>query len=42
MGAESTCYIEQDKGDRVFLRSANGRNHFWVNVLHDPDWDVEL
>ena len=42
MNADATCIIEQDKGDRVFLTSANGRNHFWVHIAHDADWDVEL
>jgi hypothetical protein len=42
MGADPACIIEQDKGDRVFLTSANGRNHFWVNLSHDTDWDIEL
>jgi hypothetical protein len=42
MNADATCTIEQDKGDRVFLTSANGRNHFWVHLTHDADWDVEL
>ena len=42
MDADATCIIEQDKGDRVFLTSANGRNHFWVHLTHDADWDVEL
>jgi hypothetical protein len=32
------CIIEQHKGDRVFLRSMNGKNFFWVNVHNDQDW----
>ena len=36
------CIIEQSKGDKVFLRSMNGRNFFWVNVTKDQDWQVEM
>lgn len=36
------CIIEQHKGDRVFLRSLNGENFFWVNVHHDQDWELEM
>jgi len=36
------CIVEQNKGDRVFLTSANGKNHFWVNLNNDPDWIVEF
>ena len=36
------CVIEQIKENRVFLRSANGRNFFWVNIQNDPNWDVEF
>jgi hypothetical protein len=36
------CIIEQNKGDRVFLTSINGKNHFWVNLNNDPDWSVEF
>jgi hypothetical protein len=36
------CTIEQNKGDRVFLRSFNGRNFFWVNLHNDPDWIVDF
>jgi len=42
MGQESECIIEQNKGDRVFLRSLNGKNFFWVNLLNDSDWSIEL
>jgi hypothetical protein len=42
MESESECMIEQNKGDRVFLRSLNGKNFFWVNLLNDPNWQVEL
>jgi len=42
MGQESECIIEQNKGDRVFLRSLNGKNFFWVNLFNDSDWSIEL
>jgi hypothetical protein len=42
MNQESECIIEQNKGDRVFLRSLNGKNFFWVNLTSDSDWIVEL
>ena len=42
MGQESECVIEQNKGDRVFLRSLNGKNFFWVNLFNDSDWSIEL
>jgi predicted nucleic acid-binding Zn finger protein len=42
MNHESQCFVEQMKGNRVFLRSENGKNHFWVNVQNDSDWIVEF
>ena len=42
MGSDAQCIIEQHLGDRVFLTSANGRNHFWVTLAKDADWMVEL
>ena len=36
------CIVEQNKGDRVFLTSMNGKNHFWVKLNNDPDWSVEF
>jgi predicted nucleic acid-binding Zn finger protein len=42
MNEESECIIEQNKGDRLFLRSLNGKNFFWVNLTSDSDWIVEL
>ena len=36
------CIVEQHKGDKVFLTSVNGKNHFWVNLSRDPDWIVEF
>jgi hypothetical protein len=34
--------IEQNKGNKVFVTSSNGKNHFWVKLVQDPDWDIEL
>lgn len=42
MGSDAQCIIEQHLGDRVFLTSENGKNHFWVMLYKDPDWMVEL
>ena len=42
MDSNEECIIEQNKGDRLFLTSANGKNHFWVNLTSDSDWIVEL
>jgi predicted nucleic acid-binding Zn finger protein len=42
MGGNDECIVEQHKGDKVFLTSANGKNHFWVNIHKDPDWIVEF
>jgi hypothetical protein len=42
MNRESECIVEQNKGDRVFLRSLNGKNFFWVNINSDSDWSIEF
>jgi hypothetical protein len=42
MQCDGTCIIEQHIGDRVFLTSANGHNHFWVTLDTDADWMVQL
>lgn len=42
MQGEHMCIIEQHTGARVFLTSANGRNHFWAHLDNDADWMVEL
>lgn len=42
MDSNDECIVEQHKGDKVFLTSKNGKNHFWVNVNKDPDWIVEF
>jgi predicted nucleic acid-binding Zn finger protein len=42
MGNNAQCVIEQHIGNKVFLTSENGKNHFWVMLDKDPDWMVEL
>ena len=42
MESNPECIIEQDKGNRVFLRSLNGKNFFWVNLQNDSDWIIEM
>lgn len=42
MDSDDVCIIEQHVGNRVFLTSMNGRNHFWVMLDKDADWMVEL
>ena len=42
MASDAHVIIEQHIGDRVFLTSANGRNHFWVTLDTDADWMVQL
>ncbi len=41
MDNNDTCIIEQHKGNKVFLTSINGRNHFWAMLDNDPDWMVK-
>ena len=42
MGKDPECFVEQSKQNRLFLRSANGKNFFWVCITNDSDWEVEL
>jgi hypothetical protein len=42
MEGESECIVEQHKGDRVFLASLNHKYFFWVNLMNDPDWQIDL
>jgi len=42
MQSESECIVEQIKENRVFLRSTNNRNFFWVNLQNDTDWEIEM
>lgn len=41
MDSVETCIIEQHLGNRVFLTSLNGHNHFWVTLDNDPDWMLQ-
>ena len=36
------CVIEQTKENEVFLRSANDKYFFWVNVKNDLNWSIEF
>ena len=37
------CVIEQQTGDRLFLTStANKDEHFWVNILNDENWLLNM
>jgi hypothetical protein len=42
MESNPECIIEQHQTSKVFLTSMNGKNHFWVNLSGDKDWQVEL
>jgi hypothetical protein len=42
MDSNPECIVEQNKGNEVFLTSMNGRNHFWVNLLKDNDWEIDI
>jgi len=42
MDSNPECIIEQMLDTEVFLTSMNGRNHFWVSLNHDKDWDLDL
>jgi predicted nucleic acid-binding Zn finger protein len=42
MNQNNECIVEQHRGDKVFLTSANGKYHFWANLNHDKDWNIEL
>ena len=39
MDRDPNVFVEQIKGDRVFVRSANGKNFFWFNLTNDPHWN---
>jgi hypothetical protein len=36
------CIVEQHVNNRLFLRSVNDKNFFWVSINQDSDWEVEL
>ena len=42
MNSNPECIVEQIKENRVFLRSHNGKNFFWVDVKNDPHWSVDF
>jgi hypothetical protein len=42
MNHNSECIVEQIQENRVFLRSHNGRNFFWVNLHSDSDWEIKM
>lgn len=42
MDSIDECFVEQHKGDKVFLTSLNGNNHFWVSIHNDKDWEVSF
>ncbi len=42
MGSNPECIVEQIKGNRVFLRSTNGKNFFWVDIKNDAHWGLEF
>jgi len=42
MNSDEQCIIEQHVGNRLFLTSLNGKNHFWVTLDNDPDWMIKL
>ena len=42
MNHNSECIVEQIQENRVFLRSHNGRNFFWVNLHGDSDWEIKM
>jgi len=41
MDGNDQCIIEQHTGNKVFLTSINGRNHFWAMLDNDPDWMIQ-
>ena len=42
MDSNPECIVEQHVNNRLFLRSVNDKNFFWVNINQDSDWEVEL
>jgi hypothetical protein len=42
MESNPDCIIEQMKDNSVFLRSANGKHFFWVNVQNDSNWSMDF
>ena len=42
MERNQECIVEQHHWNKVFLTSANGKYHFWVNLNFDNDWEIEF
>lgn len=42
MNHNPECVVEQINGNRVFLRSINNRNFFWVSIINDNDWMIDF
>jgi hypothetical protein len=40
MDSNDVCIVEQQHQDKMFLTSANGKNHFWVKLTADNDWNI--
>ncbi len=40
MDRNDVCIVEQQHQDKMFLTSANGKNHFWVKLTADNDWNI--
>lgn len=34
--------VEQNKENSFFVTSLNGKNHFWVNLHNDKDWQISF
>jgi hypothetical protein len=42
MDGNSTCVVEQQKDQKVFLASTNRKYFFWVDLINDSNWIVSL
>ena len=42
MNSIDEVIVEQHMTDKVFVTSLNHKNHFWVNLNQDKDWDIEF
>jgi len=42
MDSIQEVFIEQKQTNKVFVTSFNLKNHFWVNLIGDKDWDIEF
>ena len=40
MSCDPICVVEQIKENKMFLRSANNRYHFWVDPSSGEDWSL--